>query len=80
MTETKVVQTELSLPEYEALKKVLERNGLTLKDAIRDAILQWTSENYPLDDDSFFQLKPVKFKIKVKSEEIDHFLYTGGNP
>ncbi|MFX1519485.1 MAG: hypothetical protein ACFFCD_06160 [Promethearchaeota archaeon] len=40
MTETKVVQTELSLSEYEVLKKVLERNGLTLKDAIRDAILQ----------------------------------------
>ena len=78
MTKTKVVQTELSLSEYEAFKKVLKRSGLTLKEAIRDAILQWTSENYPLDEDSFFQLKPVKFKIQVKTEEIDHFLYTGG--
>jgi len=75
------------LSEYEAFKKVLERTGLTLKEAIRDAILQWISENYPLDEYSFFQLKPgdfpphklnSKFKLKPK-RYIIFFIQAGFN-
>ncbi len=71
----KVVQTELGQEEYEVLSAVAKREGLTIKEAARRALLEWSVLGLDLKEDSIFQLKPVKFREKIKTSEIDRFLY-----
>jgi hypothetical protein len=47
--ERKVAQTELDAEEYRALVKIAEKKGLTIKDALREAALRWTSEESGID-------------------------------
>ncbi len=71
----KVVQTELGEREYDLLSDVAKREGLTIKEAARRALLEWSMSGLELKDDPLFRLKPVKFKQKIKSSQIDQFLY-----
>lgn len=71
----KVVQTELGEREYDLLSDVAKREGLTIKEAARRALLEWSMSGVELKDDPLFKLKPVKFKQKIKASEIDRFLY-----
>jgi hypothetical protein len=71
----KVVQTELGEDEYEVLSTVAKREGLTIKEAARRALLEWSMSGVDLKDDPLFRLKPVKFREKIRSSEIDRFLY-----
>lgn len=75
MASRKVVQTELGEDEYEVLSIVAKREGLTIKEAARRALLQWSVSGLDLKEDSIFRLKPVKFREKIKASEIDRFLY-----
>jgi hypothetical protein len=45
----KVVQTELAAKEYRALVKIAEKKGLTIKQALREAALRWTIEEFGID-------------------------------
>ncbi len=74
MAAKKVVQTELGEREYDLLSDVAKREGLTIKEAARRALLEWSVSRMELKDDPLFRLKPVKFKQKIKSSEIDRFL------
>ena len=49
LMERKVAQTELDAEEYRALVKIAEKKGLTIKDALREAALRWTSEESGID-------------------------------
>lgn len=75
MASRKVVQTELGEDEYEVLSTVAKREGLTIKEAARRALLEWSVSGLDLKEDSIFRLKPVKFREKIKASEIDRFLY-----
>ncbi len=75
MATKKVVQTELGEREYDLLSDVAKREGLTIKEAARRALLEWSMSGVELKDDPLFKLKPVKFKRTVRSSEIDRFLY-----
>ncbi|HYU54889.1 MAG TPA: hypothetical protein VEL71_01595 [Candidatus Dormibacteraeota bacterium] len=71
----KVVQTELEEREYDLLSEVAKKKGLTIKEAARRALLDWSTSRMDLKNDPLFRLKPVRFKQKIKSSEIDRFLY-----
>ena len=45
----KVVQTILDAKEYRALVKIAENKGLTIKEALREAALRWTGEEFGID-------------------------------
>jgi len=71
----KVVQTELDTSDYEVLLDVAKKRNMTIKEAVREALRSWNASNSDLSDDPLFRLKPVPFKIKVRSDEIETFLY-----
>lgn len=71
----KVVQTELELSDYETLLSVAKSKSMTIKEAAKEALRSWTAASTDLKDDPLFRLKPVKFKVKVRSDEIEAFLY-----
>ncbi len=75
MAAKKVVQTELGEDEYQVLSSVAKREGLTIKEAARRALLEWSISGVDLKQDPLFRLKPVKFREKIRSSEIDRFLY-----
>ncbi len=75
MAAKKVVQTQLGEREYELLSEVAKREGLTIKEAARRALLEWSMSGLELKDDPLFRLKPVKFREKIKASQIDRFLY-----
>ncbi len=75
MVTRKVVQTELREDEYEVLSSVAKREGLTIKEAARRALLEWTRSRLDLKQDPLFRLKPVKFREQVRASEIDRFLF-----
>jgi len=75
----KVVQTELEMKEYEALRRVVERRGLTIKQGLREAIQQWIATQISLEEDPLFKVKPVKTGVKTDSSNLDRALYRKGS-
>lgn len=71
----KVVQTELEPGDYEILLSLAKSKKMTIKEATREALRLWTSSLSDLSQDSLFKLRPVEFKVKVRSDEIESFLY-----
>ena len=71
----KVVQTELEISDYEILASVAKSKNMTIKEAANEALRSWTSASADLNEDPLFRLKPVKFKTKVRADEIEAFLY-----
>jgi len=45
MSEMKYIQTELDKHNYFDLKKTAEKQGISIKEAIREAVLEWVREN-----------------------------------
>ena len=72
---TKVVQTELGQADYEELARLASSKNMTIKEAAREALRMWSVSNSDLGEDPLFKLKPVEFTLKVKSDEIEAFLY-----
>ena len=70
-----MVQTELGRQEYDLLSEVAKKEGLTIKQAARLALLDWSTSRMDLKNDPLFRLKPVRFKQKINSSEIDRLLY-----
>ena len=79
MARGKVVQTELEMKEYEALRRVVEKRGLTIKQGLREAIQQWIATQIPLEEDPLFKVKPVKTGVKTDSSNLDRALYRKGS-
>ncbi len=71
----KVVQTELEAGDYETLLSLARRKNMTIKEAAREALRSWAASTIDLTEDPLFKLKPVEFKVKVRSNEIEAFLY-----
>ena len=71
----KVVQTEIDQEDYENLLGLAQRKNMTIKEATREALKLWSASVADLSEDPLFKLKPVEFKVKVKSEKIEEYLY-----
>ena len=71
----KVVQTELDQKEYENILSLSKSKGITIKEATREALRLWAASASDLSKDSLFNLRPVEFKVKIKSDEMEAFLY-----
>jgi hypothetical protein len=80
--ERKVAQTELDSEEYSALATAAKKSNLSIKEALRQAALQWVQEKSGINpDDPIFHLKPVVFRDKKgrvdkrASVDIDKIVY-----
>src|SRR5712692_6434117 len=71
----KVVQTELGEREYELLSTAAKNEKLSIKEAARRALLEWSTSGLDAKQDPLFRLKPVRFREKIRSSEIDRALY-----
>jgi DNA helicase IV len=71
----KVVQTELEDGDYETLVSAAKKKKMTIKEAAREALRSWAASTSDLTEDPLFKLKPIEFKVRVRSDEIEAFLY-----
>ncbi len=71
----KVVQTDLDDNEYNLLKEVVEKRGLTLKKGLREAVRQWVLAQIPVSEDPLFKLAPVKTGVETDASKLDGRLY-----
>jgi hypothetical protein len=71
----KVVQTELEQGDYETLVRLAKRKKMTIKEAAREALRLWSASVSDLSEDPLFKLKPVEFKVRVRSDDLEAFLY-----
>lgn len=73
----KVVQTSLTMEEYEALREVLEKRGMTIREGLRKAALRVITEELKIDpNDPFFTGKPhVGSGLRDASTQHDKYLY-----
>jgi len=71
----KVVQTEIEQDDYDTLQSLARSKNMTIKDVAKEALRLWTASALDLNKDPLFKLKPVEFKVKVRSDEIEAFLY-----
>ena len=57
MPDIKYIQTELDMHIYSELKKTAEKEGISIKKAIREAVLEWVREKSGFDkEDTFFKM------------------------
>ena len=72
--ERKVIQTELDTEAYRFILKTAESKGLTLKEALRVAVLEWAAREGNLSSDPLFDFSikaPVgKRKFPDRGEEL----------
>ncbi len=60
MGDVKHVQSELGKYEYVQLKKTADKMGLTLKEALREAVLSWVRGESGFDqEDPFFKTRAM---------------------
>ena len=71
----RVVQTELDEADYETLVQTAKSKNMSIKDATREALRWWSASVADLSQDPLFKLRPVEFKLKIRSQEIEDFLY-----
>ncbi len=57
MSEIKYIQSELDWHIYSELKKTAEKKGISIKEAIREAVLEWVRDKSGFDKkDPFFRM------------------------
>jgi len=57
MSELKYIQSELDKHIYTELKKTAEKKGLSIKEAIKEAVVEWVREKSGFDkQDPFFRM------------------------
>jgi len=71
----KVVQTEVDPSEYAILENIVRKRGMTIKEAVREAIESWVGLQTPLEEDPLFKLKPARTGVRTDSSKLDEVLY-----
>lgn len=73
MPEIKYIQSELENHLYFELKKTAERKGISIKEAIREAVLEWVRDKSGFDkNDPFFKMHTFRAS-KDLSEKHDGY-------
>lgn len=75
MVRRREAHTNLGKKEYEMFSAATRDEGLTVKEAGRKALVETVSE-LDLRQDPLFQLKPARFREKVRVPGIDKRLYS----
>lgn len=57
---------------YNKLNHFCNKNKIQIDKAIEDALSFWFRKK---EKDTFFRVKPIKFKRKIQTEDIDKILY-----
>ncbi len=73
MSEIKYIQSELDMHIYSELKKTAEKKGISIKEAIREAVLEWVREKSGFNkDDPFFKMHTFRASkdLSEKHDEI----------
>ncbi len=72
----KVVQTEIDEALYDFVLKTAKSKGLTLKEATREALRTWASQEGDLSWDPLFDLaRTFRSGKKADSSNVDEVLY-----
>jgi len=74
---SKVVQTQVNETVYKALETIVRKRHITIKDAVREAIVSWIGLQTPVAEDPLLRLKPVKTGVKTDASKLDEILYGG---
>jgi len=73
MSEIKYIQSELDGQLYFELKKTAEKEGISIKKAIREAVLEWVRDKSGFDkNDPFFSMQTFRASkdLSEKHDEI----------
>ncbi len=73
MSEVKYIQSELDKHLYSELKKTAEKKGISIKEAIREAVLEWVRDKSGFDrKDPFFRMHTFRASkdLSEKHDEI----------
>jgi len=73
MPDIKYIQTELDMYIYSELKKTAEKEGISIKKAIKEAVLEWIREKSGFDkEDPFFKMHTFQASkdLSEKHDEI----------
>lgn len=73
MSELKYIQSELDKHVYIELKKTAEKKGISIKDAIREAVMDWVRDKSGFDkSDPFFRMHTFRASkdLSEKHDEI----------
>lgn len=73
MSEIKYIQSELDKHLYSELKKTAEKKGISIKEAIREAVLEWVRDKSGFDrKDPFFRMHTFRASkdLSEKHDEI----------
>jgi glutamine synthetase type III len=72
----KIVQTILSQDEYRRLTETVEKLDMSIREAVREAILKWTEEKSGIEpQDPIFNLTPISYGDKKASMKVDEIVY-----
>lgn len=73
MSKIKYIQSELDTYIYSELKKTAEKKGISIKEAIREAVLEWVRDKSGFDKkDPFFKMRTFRASkdLSEKHDEI----------
>ncbi len=73
MSEAKYIQSELDKHVYYELKKTAEKKGVSIKDAIKEAVIDWVRDKSGFDKkDTFFRMHTFRASkdLSEKHDEI----------
>ncbi len=73
MSGVKYIQSELDKHLYSELKKTAEKKGISIKEAIRQAVFEWVREKYGFNKkDPFFRMHTFRASkdLSEKHDEI----------
>lgn len=73
MSEIKYIQSELDRHIYSEFKKTAEKKGISIKEAIREAVLEWVRDKSGFDKkDPFFRMHTFRASkdLSEKHDEI----------
>ena len=72
----KIVQTILSQDEYKKLTETVKKLDISIREAVKEAVLKWTEENSGIEPkDPIFNLNPISYRDEKASTKVDEILY-----
>jgi hypothetical protein len=71
-----IVQTSLEPDELKEFESVCKKEGLSKRQALRNAIMNWVREKKGLDpDDALFTMQPGSANVQKGARHVDEVVY-----